>query len=331
MNATTEERSGATIMTVPAPSPDRINRRSFLVAAASIGVLPSFASGFDDFEDKEVARVADHARKAGLGAIQVSRNEQYIAIGNAPKDFREKALQILIGLSRDYSEHFISHKLPVAKPTERMSLVILADRKSFGAYLGTEPDRLVGGVYDPDTNELAFFDNRADGGGPDAEKDNTLVLIHEATHQLTFNTGLLERGGDIPLAIAEGLACYAEVRSPNGKTKIGTVNLRRLAGLRPTGPRGQFTLTPVAQLIENDDRLGGDETKQVGYSEAWLLVSYLMKTQEMQPKFRSYLKSIKPRKDPGARLQDWKAAFGDPAILDKKLLTYLREVCRKNP
>ena len=44
------------------------------------------------------------------------------------------------------------------------------------------------------------------------------TLVHEATHQLSFNTGLLNREGDTPLCIVEGLGTYGESRD-----SIGTV------------------------------------------------------------------------------------------------------------
>ena len=309
-------------------TPDKrtFNRRMLLASAASVMAWPLIGFANGDPDDAEIARVRDHAKKAGLGAFQVSSNDQYLAIGDAPDRFREEAMRILSGLEKDFLAHFKSRKFEVERPKGKMSLVILADRGAFGAYLGEEPEGLVSGNYDPVNNDLTFFDNRGAGGVPDAEKDNTLVLFHEATHQLTFNTGLLERGGDIPLAIAEGLACYAEVRSPNGKSKIGDLNLRRLAVLRPRGQRAPVTLATVSTLIGSDDRLTADATKQVGYSEAWLLVHYLMRTPRLQLRFQAYLKTIKERKDGSHRLEDWRKHFGDPAVLDQELAAYLRKL-----
>ncbi len=309
------------------PNAGTISRRTLLSAAAALFASPAIAFGRDDSEDAEVARVRGRAKSAGLGEFRVSRNEQYLAIGNAPDDFRGEALKILSGLARDYLAHFTSRKFDVQRPAGRMTLVILADRSSFGAYLGTEPDGLVGGVYDPDANDLAFFDNRANGGPPGAEKDNTLVLIHEATHQLTFNTGLLNRKADIPLAIAEGLANYAEVRSPSGKpSRIGDVNARRLLGLRSRDPRTPLKLPPVESLIRDDDRLRADDTRQVGYSEAWLLAHSLMQIPKLQPKFKAYLKAMQQRADASHRIEDWREHLGEPASMDRDLASHLQKM-----
>jgi hypothetical protein len=153
------------------------------------------------------------------------------------------------------------------------------------------------------------------------------VLFHEATHQLTFNTGLLNRRGDVPLAIAEGLGTYGEVRSPNGKAKIGDVNRDRLRGLMTRGATpAKSPMAPMESLIADDDRMEAPETQQIAYSECWLLVHYLMKTPSRLPGFRAYLKAIWGRKDASRRMDDWKRHLGDPAALDRDLAAYLRKL-----
>src|SRR5205807_4624560 len=39
---------------------------------------------------------------------------------------------------------------------------------------------------------------------------NVNTIMHEVAHQLSFNTGMLNRHADVPLWLAEGLACYCE-------------------------------------------------------------------------------------------------------------------------
>ncbi len=56
-------------------------------------------------------------------------------------------------------------------------------------------------------------------------------LAHEATHQLCYNTGLLNPKGDTPAAIVEGLACYSEARRLRGRSEPGLLNSERLDSL----------------------------------------------------------------------------------------------------
>ena len=47
-----------------------------------------------------------------------------------------------------------------------MTVVMLANREAFSAYLGSNQPYAVGGIYDRDTNDLHIFDNRAAGPRP---------------------------------------------------------------------------------------------------------------------------------------------------------------------
>src|SRR5438270_263562 len=64
-----------------------------------------------------------------------------------------------------------------------------------------------------------------------AGQSNMETVTHEATHQLTFNTGLLDRRSDIPLCSVEGLAMFSERRKLRGPSEPGQLNLRRLEEL----------------------------------------------------------------------------------------------------
>ncbi|MDB5350289.1 MAG: hypothetical protein JWN86_1536 [Planctomycetota bacterium] len=307
-------------------------RRSLLVSAATIACMPNLSVARDDADDREITAVRDKAKAAGLGELGVSRNEQYLAIGDAPEGFRGRALEILVGLAKDYLKHLKDKEFRVEKPSGRMTVVALSGRAAFEAFEGGNPGPIVGGYYDVATNRLVMFDNRDTTGDPNAERRNTVVLFHEATHQLTFNTGLLDREGDIPLAIAEGIANYGEARTPNGRTPFGAVNRDRLDGLTQPGAKKRLrvVLRPVADWIKNDDalddRLQPDRSLQIGYSECWLLVHYLMKTPSRLPGFRAYLEAIRARKDASKRMDDWTAHLGDPAKFDKDLAAYLRKL-----
>ena len=81
-------------------------------------------------------------------------------------------------------------------------------------------------------NYLVLFDSR---NVPASERGGALKnvrnLAHEATHQLSFNTRLLNRKGDTPAAIVEGLACYGETRRKRGRSEPGLLNSERLDDL----------------------------------------------------------------------------------------------------
>ena len=86
--------------------------------------------------------------------------------------------------------------------------------------------------------------------------ENLHALAHEATHQLTYNTGLLERHGDVAVCISEGLAMYGESRKPIGRTPPGRRNLVRLRDLGLIRS-GLVPWIPLADLLANDQLSAG--------------------------------------------------------------------------
>jgi hypothetical protein len=263
-----------------------------------------------------------HARKVGLTDFRSSHTKHYLGIGNAPDMFREKALQICESLEEDFLDHFQAKGFDVAEPKHRLPVVTLADAQSYEKFSGEPAPLGVGWFFDGETNRLVIFDNRAQGQGnrEQAQRANLISLAHEATHQLTFNTGLLDLASDVPPCISEGLATYAEVRNPNGSTKIGKRNPGRFHGVA-VGLGAGVPWMPLAQLLV-DDKLfqgdGGDAALQLAYGQSWLLVFDLMKPADPAA-FRNYLKAIKSRKDPAHRLDDARANLGDLNKLDLKL------------
>lgn len=272
------------------------------LAAASMGA---------DEPKSDLDAVRDRAQAAGLGPLRSpAPTMRYQAIGDAPIAFQRSALGLCEALAKDYLAHFKAKGFAVEPPKSRLTVVSLADSRAYAAFLGVEVEARVGGSYDLESNRLVIFDNRA-GDRPDAERSNTIALMHEATHQLTFNTGLLDRAAEIPLCISEGLATYGEVRRPGGKAKVGDTNSERWQVLR----NDKVGLWPCSKLIEDDSLLSGDRAQEA-YAQSWLLVHILMKTADFPAKFRSYLQMLAKSRSPATRLKDAVDRLGDTKELD---------------
>jgi hypothetical protein len=294
--------------------------KATLLGAGALGLRVP-ASGADQ-PDEAKAEVLARAEKAGLGAFRSSISEHYLGIGDAPDDFRAAALKRCEALATAYQKHFQEKKFPVSFPARRLTVVTLKDRPTYARFLGEAPGEDVGGHYDLDTNQLVMFDFRP-GKGEDKgaavapERLNTITLVHEATHQLTFNTGLLDRQADVPLALSEGLAMYAELWRPGPRSVLGATNVPRLQ-VFITRTEPPVAWIPVEMLL-TDDALFQGVNEQVAYAEGWVLVHYLLKTPAMLPKFRAYLDAIRLRRDPLQRLADARAHLGDLDRLDGEL------------
>jgi hypothetical protein len=301
----------------------KITRRTWLGIAASL--IPAAAWGQSAKIDPEERDVRALARTAGLRGVTARSSPRYLVLGDAPVAFQAQALRICDGLANDYLEHFKDKDFAVSPPKQRLTVVALSGPKAFAAFLGLKHEEAVGGEYDPQSNRLVIFDNRARANAGDlVRKANTLSLIHEATHQLTFNTGLLDRSKDVPECVSEGLAMYAEVRGLDGKThKIGDVNTDRLELLPGTDANASWF--PMKKLFTDRNLLEAPDTFQQAYAQSWLLVHYLM-TGDRTARFREYLATLRMRTDASKRLEDAQAAFGDLASLDEALKAYAKKL-----
>jgi hypothetical protein len=150
--------------------------------------------------------------------------------------------------------------------------------------------------------------------------------MHEVAHQLSFNSGLMSRGGDVPVWLAEGLAVYCEATVGASWQGIGKPNPHRAGTLAgPARGRGEFL--PLRNLVENDDwirKATQVEAVILGYAQSWVLFRMLI--EERPSKLRSYLKTIRDRRTPEQRLGDFVAAFGSLTKLERRYRAYMREI-----
>jgi hypothetical protein len=281
----------------------------------------------DATSDEQVIAAATRVlRDAGIDPVRVRTGPNYVAIGDAPASFLKQALDLCEALARDYLDHFRTRGFAVEKPSEKLLIVPLAGPESFSRVAGVPIDEAVGGQYERDTNRLVLFDNRArDNAGPAAARANTVALMHEATHQLCFNTGLLDRQGDTPLAVSEGLACLGETRRPDGRVGFGAMNVERLAMLS-----GRRAPAPIAlpDLIVNDALFEDPSLAQGAYARSWLLIQILLRTPEDAARLRAWLDAIRPRRDASHRMEDARAALGDLDALGLKVERESRRLIR---
>lgn len=302
-----------------------LGRRQWLATVAA-GMAWPVRPQDPDAPEPGLAEVEARAREAGLGPFQVTRTKNYVAIGDATAKYRQEALNLCELVARDCLAYFKTRGFTeVAAPTGRLLVVILASEESFSKFLGIEREAAVAGIYDVATNRLTMFDYRKLAGPAQsktlAARANTITLVHEATHQWTYNGGLLDRSADVPVAISEGLAMLAEERQPTGKATPGGINSGRVDGLKLALAKNTDWI-PCERLLADDNLAGGnqgdDAARQLAYAENWLLVYHLMQKNRVAG-FRTYLARLRTRKDATHRLNDATEHLGDLAKLDDEL------------
>jgi hypothetical protein len=293
-------------------------RRDWLRGAALLGLgltaadAPPRDAGPPNRPDP-VESIRLRARKAGLKAFRSVETPHYAGAGDADEGFLIEALKVCESLAASFQNYFEGKGFDVRWPGRRMVVAVLGGRASYEAFKGKPAAPNEGGHYDVGDDLLVVYDfrNGAERDGVDPTRLNTFTLVHEALHQLTFDTGMLSRAADVPVAVSEGLATLGEswmLRSPN----LGKVNRHRLAEIRSPW-------IPVDELLTRDGLFDDPETEGPAYAESWLLMYEQLKTREKAAKLRGYLAAIRERRDPAKRLDDARRTLGDLGRLDAAL------------
>jgi hypothetical protein len=229
----------------------------------------------------------------------------------------------------------------------------------FKAYPWRKESSLVVGMYHPSTNRLVLYDYgqnqsylsmkdqaerqaRQITSQPDRLRSvetvqrrahevrteiNISTIMHEVAHQLSFNFDMLNREGDVPLWLAEGLACYCEATGNGSWQGIGELNPQRLLPLR-TVVNNHGKLIGLTELVSRDDWMrapSDNQTRLLAYAQSWALFRMLM---EEQPQNVSrYLKRIYPQRVRDRRLADFQQAFGPDLInLQRRYEAYVQGI-----
>jgi hypothetical protein len=314
-----------------------IDRRSWLVRAASgaaalAGVAASTTAVRAIQEAKkdapesaatELERAMSRVRAATKLSVQTTTSEHYQALGDASEAFMNIALGDCELIAQDFLDYYRAKGFQVKPPQQRMTVVAFRDDRPFLDFarksLGKVPPNVTG-FYSRLQNYLVLYDSR---NVPASERGGALQnmknLAHEATHQLSFNTGLLNRKGDTPAAISEGLACYGETRRLRGRSEPGLLNSDRLNSVAHIQRRTKWISTPDLFTDDSPAAGGNLDRMQLFYGQSWILIYTLMKSTERLPEFQAYLKTIFPRVDKKNRLTDAANSFGNLDRLDQEL------------
>lgn len=157
------------------------------------------------------------------------------------------------------------------------------------------------------------------------------TIVHEATHQLAYNSGMQTRYADNPMWLSEGLAIYFEtpdLSSYRGWRGIGQINRNRLNAFRES--LTSRTPDAMARLVADDNRFKNPENTLAAYAESWSLSYFFINKRPKE--FQAYLQLVakKPRliwDEPARRLEDFKQCFGDDLVaLDQEFLRYMASI-----
>jgi len=237
-------------------------------------------------------------------------------------------------LYRTFVYYFSVRGLRLEEPTFPLIVIVCRDRSEFERHVaagGIAPPGNVVGLYHPRTNRIVVYDTHlGKGDGRDWQR-NAATVVHEATHQMAFNTGIHNRYCPPPLWVIEGLATLFEavgVHDARGHGRQSDrVNQDRLRVYRETVAAKHDGSLPV-ELTASDRFF--DVSPVAAYAKAWAMTFYLVETQP--DRFARYLAltaSHPPftRRSPEQRLADFTSVFGDNwRLFDAQLGRFIETV-----
>lgn len=283
--------------------------------------------------------------------FEVYTTHHYLIGYNTSREYAAWCGALFERLYKGFTNSWSRKGMKLHEPEFPLVAVVFNTHESYAKYSQAELGQAVSsivGYYSLRSNRMTMYDltgieslrSAADRRGSSAQINMILsrpeaelvvaTIIHEATHQIAFNSGLQTRFADIPLWVSEGIAVYFEtpdLQSAKGWRKVDVVNANRLERFREY--LGQRPAGSLKSLISDDKRIRDTRTALDAYAEAWALNYYLIHHRSKQ--YLAYLQMLSDKKqflwdDPKTRLKEFRAAFGDLGQLDADFLRQMQKV-----
>lgn len=299
--------------------------------------------------DELGASIQAELRAADLpGEFDVFKTEHYVLVSNSGRPYAEWNGRIFERLLQTFRDYWKSQGVELTALDRPLAAIVLANQQQFASFAKTDGSPLSAagvGYYSITANRIVLFDFTTLKSQVSAKTQAEVIkrvstvpgsvatVVHEATHQIAFNTGLHRRYADNPVWLTEGMAMFfesADYSSKDAGKNVGRVNSSRLLRfrdyLRKRPPDSLLT------LVRDNARFGQAETAPDAYPEAWALTYYLMKSRPKE--FAAYLRLIadKPQLQwdaPESRLADFRTAFGDGDDVERLMLKSLTRLNAK--
>lgn len=275
----------------------------------------------------------------------VHTTDHYVICTDTSKAYAQWCGGLLERLHKAFGVFWKARKMDVHEPGFPLPVVILKTRTEFAelAAFDRTPGSAKGAGYFLITgNRIVLYDLTATEQQSPARTvsdvfrrvqsvpGSVATVVHEATHQIAFNSGLHTRYADNPVWMTEGMAMYFEtpdLKSRRGWQTIGRLNRNRKAQFLDFVAKRRKP-DSLESLIGSDARFREPDTQIDAYGEAWALSYFLIRTKPRQ--YSAWLTKIagKPQlqfDSPEARLSLFQSEFGeDLSKLDKQMLAWIR-------
>jgi hypothetical protein len=284
--------------------------------------------------------------------FKLHQTKNYLICYNTSAPYAQWVGSLYERLYAGFFNYWSRRGMTLHEPQFPLVALVFDSRESYTQFsraeLG-ESARSIIGYYSLRSNRMIMYDltgaDELRGAGPRAPTASLIKLllsqpaaerlvatiVHEATHQLAFNSGLQVRFADVPFWVSEGVAIYFEspdLDSTKGWRTIGAVNRVNLVNFRKglaNRPGDAFRT-----LLAEDKQFRDPATAADAYAQAWALNYFLLQTKaEAYAKYLQALAGQTPlvTVEPAERVTQFQAFFGeDLGALEAEFLRYMRNV-----
>jgi len=284
-----------------------------------------------------------------LPGFRAHQTQHYLIYYNTSPAYARWVGSLFEGLFKAFYNYWTRRGAVLHEPQFPLVALVFNDSSAFANYArgeGVDATSMIG-YYNLRSNRMTMYDlTGVEAAGlpersaaarinqilsqPGAER-TVATIVHEATHQLAFNSGLQVRFADVPFWVSEGIAIYFEtpnLESTKGWRNIGAVNRVNLVGFRKS--LAGRTAGSLELLLSDDKRFRDPATNADAYAEAWALNYFLLRTRsEAYVKYLASLAQQKPLIDVSSaeRIKEFQKFFGDDlGGLEDEFLKYMRGV-----
>jgi hypothetical protein len=265
--------------------------------------------------------------------FDVSGTGNYLVVH--PRGKRDQWATRFEELYRSFVHYFSVRGFFPESPQMPLVAIVFHSQPEFASYVrqtggSVHPATL--GFYSTKTNRIILYDVTAGQSVGENWFVNADTIIHEATHQMAFNTGVHNRFSTPPRWLAEGLATLFEARGVWNnrlyRDQPDRVNRGRLEVFQQIAASGQARGTLVP-LIQDPDHWFM-HSPGAAYAEAWALTYFL--TEQEPARFMRYVAKTAAREPlveytAAERLQEFTSVFGtDLNMLEARFLRFLQKV-----
>ena len=319
----------------------------------NVGSLKSFKQISKRFEPYSTSELRNQLREEFGSEFEVVQHGLYMVVAKPGrgKEFA-RVLNEVFGV---FQREFSTRGFAIAQPEFPLVAIIFPSRSEYIRYAAKEGFIGAGatlGYYKRESNRVAAFETvplqRSKAVSVLESSDRPLLrqdddqhyaaigsdlrdtLIHEAIHQIAFNTNIHSRIGNDPRWVIEGLATLFETEGIRHRatryefaTRINRERYLRFGNYAKTRRKKNS----LRDFVSSEGQFGRNVLD--AYAEAWALSFFLFDTRG--PAYAKFMNSIATRDvlkvyTASARLKHFEAAFGDIDKLEVHFLRYMKKI-----